>query len=114
MQERQLISLRMLLDAPEPRNDVFENLQRFKQQVSEVAADSFYLARIAVRESSRGLGYGRNLLHDFEAQSLAHGRAKVSLHVRSNNDGAIRFYRSAAYEIISSTGLGYYTMQKLL
>jgi ribosomal protein S18 acetylase RimI-like enzyme len=114
MQERQMISLRMLLDTMDPNHDVFQVLQAFKQGVGDVADSSFYLARIAVRESSRRLGYGKKLLLDFEEEALAHNRSVVSVHVRSSNERAIQFYCSAGYEVTSSKNLGYYSMQKRL
>ena len=57
----------------------------------------FELKRMWVAESARGLGLGRRILSELEAQAARHGARAVRLETNSTLAEAISLYRSAGY-----------------
>lgn len=60
------------------------------------------LYSIAVDESARGLGLGRRLLKDAEAQARAAGRHGLRLEVRQDNAAANALYLAAGYRQLAA------------
>ena len=55
------------------------------------------LKRMWVSSAARGLGIGRRLLAELEAQATAHGASAARLETNRSLTDAIRLYRSAGY-----------------
>ena len=55
------------------------------------------IKRMWVSDSARGLGIGRRLLNEVEAQAAAHGIATLRLETNRTLQEAINLYRSAGY-----------------
>ena len=55
-----------------------------------------------VAEDARGLGLGRRLLAELEAQAVAHGASMVRLETNRTLVEAIGLYRSAGYEEVEA------------
>jgi ribosomal protein S18 acetylase RimI-like enzyme len=112
--DRRFVSLRMLMDVPEPAADCFDRLDAYRKTVGPTPKDAYYLSRIAVAPARRGAGLGRRLLENFEDAGRRHGRTLAALHVHRRNQRALDIYRAAGYEIVSPPDLSYATMTKSL
>ncbi|MBI5162528.1 MAG: GNAT family N-acetyltransferase [Magnetospirillum sp.] len=62
----------------------------FATQIELVGTASYYLARIAVAPAARGMGIADCLMAEFLTEA---GTRPASLHVKTDNERAIRFYR---------------------
>lgn len=83
-----------MLNSPE-RRDFRAGLSVFAAQVPPVHEDSFYLARFAVAAEHRGTGLAEHILNHF---FVAGGDSpQFSIHARSNNTRAIRFYEKHGF-----------------
>jgi ribosomal protein S18 acetylase RimI-like enzyme len=61
------------------------------------------LGQLYVLESCRGMGLGRLMLRHVEARARERGSGRLWLQVNKRNAAAIRFYRSAGFEVIRET-----------
>lgn len=57
---------------------------------------------LAVNPAYQGKGYGALLLKEVEKEAVRRNCTNISLEVRQDNEGAIRFYEKRGYEIIRS------------
>jgi len=64
------------------------------------AAADLKLGQLYLLESHRGMGLGWHMLRHVEARACELGRRPLWLRVNKNNAAAIRFYRSAGFEVI--------------
>src|SRR5262245_1850654 len=64
--------------------------------------DPAEIKRMWVAEDARGLGLGRRLLAELEAQAVAHGASMVRLETNRTLVEAIGLYRSAGYEEVGA------------
>jgi ribosomal protein S18 acetylase RimI-like enzyme len=83
-----------------------------------VDADEFYLSRIGVAPSSRGRGYGKELLEHFISAGQARGFRRFRLDVCKECSAAISGYRSAGFSVTSEAKvdcveMSYYSMSLL-
>lgn len=74
-------------------------LTQYGQMVEPVHSSGMYLSRVAVSPNHRGLGLGRAAVQ--QVIDAAEGE-DVSLHVASDNKGAIALYRSMGFEFLNS------------
>lgn len=96
MQPRQQASLFHLLRSGIGEDDVLLDAATAQAaDVPPIAADAYYLARIAVAEAQRGSGIATRLLASID-ESLPPSMP-VALHVHRDNERAIRFYRRHGY-----------------
>ena len=58
---------------------------------------------IAVVESARGQGVGRRLLEQLVGGARAHGEHAVSLSVSTENEAAVKLYRSLGFTRVGGT-----------
>jgi ribosomal protein S18 acetylase RimI-like enzyme len=70
----------------------------FRGEIPSVPPDSFYLARIAVIRKLRGSGLAAEILKRFKAGCQNY--PQCSLHARSDNSRAIRFYEKNGFSIL--------------
>lgn len=82
------------------RKGIIEKLKDFGGSVPKISIRSMYLARIAIDKEWRGRGFGKKLLHFF---IKSHPDLNLSLHVRTNNTGAINLYTKNGFRIIASS-----------
>ena len=61
-----------------------------------------HLMDIAVVADERGHGVGRTLLWDLAADAAAAGAVRMTLEVAATNETALRFYRSAGFDVAGS------------
>ena len=61
------------------------------------------LGQLYLLESHRGMGLGWHMLRHVEARACELGPRPLWLQVNKNNAAAIRFYRSAGFEVIRET-----------
>lgn len=88
----------------------------------ERTPDPMKLGQLYVLESHRGMGLGRFMLKHVEGRARELRRRAVWLQVNKQNVGAIKFYRSAGFEVVRDSvfriGRGFvmddYFMQKNL
>ena len=67
------------------------------------AAADLKLGQLYLLESHRGMGLGWHMLRHVEARARELGRRVLWLQVNKKNAAAIRFYRSAGFEVIRET-----------
>lgn len=58
-----------------------------------------HLMDVAVAPEARGRGIGRALLWELAADAVAAGALRMTLEVASSNETALRFYRSAGFDV---------------
>ncbi len=103
--------------APERRDRLKQNLQDIEALTAPVASDNYYLRTIAVDASQRRRGIGRQLVGRAIDDARAIGSKGVRLDVDSDNDAALRLYRSLGFESVyegfaPKLGLRMYSMLK--
>jgi ribosomal protein S18 acetylase RimI-like enzyme len=64
------------------------------------AAVDLKLGQLYLLESHRGMGLGRHMLRHVEVRARELGRRALWLQVNKKNAAAMRFYRSAGFEVI--------------
>jgi ribosomal protein S18 acetylase RimI-like enzyme len=74
-------------------------LKWFRGEIPSVPPDSYYLARIAVTRELRGSGLAAEILQRFKASCQNY--SQCSLHTRSDNSRAIRFYEKNGFSILT-------------
>ncbi|HDJ26692.1 MAG: ribosomal-protein-alanine N-acetyltransferase [Thermoplasmata archaeon] len=62
---------------------------------------------VAVVEEFRRRGIGTALMEEFERRAKESGAQRITLEVRTSNDGAIRLYRRLGYRVVG-TLISYY------
>ncbi len=62
---------------------------------------------VAVEEGFRGRGIGTSLMREFERRARESGARRITLEVRTSNEGAIRLYRRLGYRVVG-TLMSYY------
>lgn len=62
---------------------------------------TWYVNALAIRAGARGNGIGTELLSRVEAMALAAGYPALSIQVYAQNEGAVRLYRRAGFEIVA-------------
>jgi diamine N-acetyltransferase len=67
---------------------------------NEAGPATIKLSQLYLLESHRGRGLGWHMLRHVEARGRELGRRVLWLQVNKNNAAAIRFYRSAGFEVI--------------
>lgn len=65
--------------------------------------DVWYLRTLAVSTGLRGQGFGACILEEITAIARAHGACALHTDVDSANHGAVRFYQSNGFEIVTET-----------
>jgi ribosomal protein S18 acetylase RimI-like enzyme len=85
-------------------------LAAFGDEVPPVPDSSFYLSRLAVDPNSRGAGIGAAMLADLQTVAAKRGCQSISVHVRADNEDAVRFYRTQDFEVQGGTDRRYLTM----
>jgi ribosomal protein S18 acetylase RimI-like enzyme len=65
-----------------------------------IAKAAMKLGQLYVLESHRGRGLGRHMLRHVEERVRELGSRRLWLQVNKKNAGAIRFYRSAGFEVV--------------
>lgn len=68
------------------------------------ADDAYYINNIAVDSERRGAGFGKQLLQHVFDRSRAKGYRCIELDVTAPNAGAIRFYESHGFCVVSESG----------
>jgi ribosomal protein S18 acetylase RimI-like enzyme len=68
-----------------------------------VAPEEYYLSRIGVENSFRGMGYGRQLLEHFIAHGTKQGHKTFCLNVTRTNSDAVTLYTRNGFHPASST-----------
>ena len=86
-----------------------------KELFASAGHDDFYLSKIGVLRELRGRRHGTRLLDRYLEDGRAQGYRRFLLEVSSDNDPAIRFYRTSGFEIVSRTtsaaaGLSYLSL----
>jgi len=76
--------------------------------------NSYYLARVYVSPDERGTKVGELLMSFYEAKAIAQGMTALSLHVRTENIRAQRFYSRLGFEFSDDLNSGYLSMEKKL
>jgi ribosomal protein S18 acetylase RimI-like enzyme len=115
MMARQMAGLRHLLAKVADVRAVRAALKDFAGTRRTMAADAFYLARIAVGDNHRGRGLGRKVLERYEATARDAGFPATALHVRRGNAAAERLYARAGYlPAADDNGLPYAALKKAL
>lgn len=106
-QTRQRVSLHHALGylSREAGGRLIAQLRLLADQIPQGGLEGEYVARFAVRNDLRGCGTADRLMDLFVAD---HGT--VSLHVRSDNDRAIRFYRRHGF--VPKTSGEFHLMQR--
>jgi ribosomal protein S18 acetylase RimI-like enzyme len=87
-------------------------LREFSALVPPLPDASFYLAKIGVLPEARGEGIGAALLEDFESEAAGRGLCSLCLHVRAENERAVRFYERHGWTRTDQRADGYSLMQK--
>lgn len=65
---------------------------------SPVSDDEYYLSKLGLNPQFRGAGLGRRLIEGFLEEGRSGGFHHYCLEVRSDNEPALRLYRSAGFE----------------
>ena len=66
---------------------------------SPVADDEYYLSKLGLNEEFRGRGLGSALIMRYLQEGRMRGYSHYSLEVLSQNDPAVRLYKSAGFQI---------------
>ena len=74
---------------------------------SDTSSSTVYLASLAVESQYRRRGIGTELMRRAMEAARTRGAQRMTLHVRTSNDGAIEFYRGLGFGI-RATVPGYY------
>lgn len=89
--------------SPESRPRFRERLEAFRKAVPPVPKDSCHLTRFAVAKDRRGTGLATELLQHYADTPTARHYMTLSLHVRADNERAIRFYRKCNFVPLAQT-----------
>jgi ribosomal protein S18 acetylase RimI-like enzyme len=91
----------------EERATLAARLAELHQASPPIAADTYFLAALAVDPAYRGLGIGRQLLVDLMEHARKSGHRKVRLDARADNQVALRLYDSCGFKKISEKQIGF-------
>lgn len=84
---------------------VIERARMAATSLAHLENDDWYLSRIAVAPEYRGTGLGRELLRRFIAAAAGVQARRCVLEVDTDNDAAIRLYRSAGFLVTGQAGV---------
>lgn len=68
------------------------------------SANAYYINNIAISESERGGGLGRQFLDQVVARAKSRGYTSIELDVTAINEGAIRFYQRYGFVLCGTSG----------
>jgi GNAT superfamily N-acetyltransferase len=112
--QRQMASLKRLLTISGLSRNIAERMRAFARSIPANGLDGAYLARIAVRADARKQGIGSLMMAEFEAQAESSGFTSVCLHMRQDNEVALRFYARLGFTPICPPGVRYCILAKNL
>jgi GNAT superfamily N-acetyltransferase len=82
------------------RDAVLRRLAAVRSLFAPVAANEWYLSKLAVASPFRGLGLGRRLVERYLAAGAERGFSRYRLDVDAADDAAVELYRSYAFRVV--------------
>lgn len=115
MFSRQACSLRYLISLSENPRSLRPTLASLGSSKGKIIhQNSFYLTRVYVMPNERGAKVGESLMDFYQAKAIDQGMTALSLHVRTENVRAQRFYARLGFEFSDSAASGYLSMEKAI
>lgn len=112
---RQAYSLRQFISLSENPRSLRPALAMLASSKGKfIYRNSYYLSRVYVMPTERGTKVGKLLMDFYEAKAIAQGMTALSLHVRTENVRAQRFYARLGFEFSDGFASGYLSMEKAI
>ena len=90
---------------PEERGSLLGRMRSARDLFTSVAADEFYLSKMGVVASYRGVGYGARLVTAYLEAGAALGFQRFRLDVWAGNRPAISLYQAAGFRILRESSV---------
>ncbi len=115
MFSRQAYSLRQFISLSENPRSLRSALATLASSKGKLFYhNSYYLARVYVMPNERGANVGELLMDFYQSKAADQGMTALSLHVRTENLRAQRFYSRLGFEFSDSFASGYLSMEKAI